>query len=81
MDFDSLEIKIDKGNKIVLSLFNIDYIIEKEKEKYVIYPSSDINNKKYYNSINNLFREFTIYNESLLDNIDKIELKEEMEII
>ena len=54
MDFDSLEKEIKKGQKISIVLFNMKYIIEKEEDKYVIYPSYDVYSESLEKNINKM---------------------------
>lgn len=81
MDFDSLEKEIKKGQKISIVLFNMKYIIEKEEDKYVIYPSYDVEHKTYYDSIKKMFDEYKVYSESLEKNINKMKIMIEIEEI
>ena len=81
MDFDLMKKEIEKGKKISIVLFNMKYFIEKEKDKYVIYPCYDIEHKKFYDSIKKMFDEYEVYNESLKQNIKKIKITVELEEI
>ena len=69
--------KINVGYVIKINIFNMDYIITKENEKFIIYSLSDKDRKKYYNSLDTLFKKFKIYNESLKENQDKIKVVSE----
>ena len=71
--------KIDLGCVFKINVFNMDYIIKKEEKKYVIYSLSDKKYKKYYDSLEIMFKKFIIYSESLEDNIKNIKIEEEIE--
>ena len=73
--------KINQGYVIKINIFNMDYIIKKEEKKYVIYSFSDQNYKKYYNSLETMFKKFIIYSESLEDNVKNIKIVSEELII
>ena len=73
--------KLNDGYIIKINIFNMDYIIKKETDQFMIYSCSDKNYKKYYNSLESMFEEFKIYSVSLNDNIDKIKFVSEELII
>lgn len=65
-----------KNNNIIeFKIYSLSYIIEsKDNEDYTIYPKNDINRKKIYKSIDELFKKYKIYDENLKTNEDKIDL-------
>lgn len=66
---------IFKTNNIVeFKIYSLVYIIESKDNEYIIYPKNDINGKKVYKSIDEIFKKYEIYNESLKDNVSKIEI-------
>jgi len=69
--------KIDKilndKNVVEFKIYGLRYRIEK-KDNYTIYPINDNNRKKSFNSLDELFKKYEIYNENLKDNDNKIKL-------
>lgn len=66
---------IDKYNemgRVQFKLFSLEYIIMKENDKVVIYPMIYDKRKMYYSSIEEALNNFTIYNEPIIENEDRI---------
>lgn len=67
-----LEEKLDENKKVKLKIYALEYFIEIIDKKYIIYPELYTNRKAEYKTLKELFEEYTIYNENLLDNVDRI---------
>ena len=72
--FKIIEKTLLEKNNIKLKIYSLNYVIELEDNKYIIYPELYINRKNSYNNLTDLFTNYTIYNENLLDNIEKIKI-------
>ena len=65
---------LQTNNSVEFRIYSLSYIIENKNTDYIIYPKNDINRKKIYKSLDELFKKYEIYNESLKTNEDKIDL-------
>ncbi len=64
------------NNKMIrLKIYTLEYKIE-FNDKYIIYPILYQNRKYSYNSLKELFENYTIYNEPIIQNIDRIKIIE-----
>lgn len=71
---DSIKDILQTNNIVEFRIYSLIYIIENKNTDYIIYPKNDINRKKSYKSIDELFKKYEIYNESLKDNEKKIQI-------
>lgn len=62
-------------------IYSLVYVIELIEDYYVIYPKLYDNRKNRYNSLNDMFNSYTIYNESLIDSINRIRIIDDKEVI
>ena len=70
--YEELE-KVFKNNKrIKFRLFSLEYIIEIIDNKVVIYPEMYPQRKQEYFSFDAIMNYYHIYNEPLIENIDRI---------
>lgn len=72
MDFKSLKKIFDEKKELRFKLYSLDYIIKQVDDKIMIYSILYDNKKNYYNSFEELFNQYTVYNVSLMDSIDRI---------
>ena len=67
--------EILKNNcKVIIKIYSLEYIIELIDEKYIIYPVLYSNRKYTYNSLKELFNNYQIYNESIINDLDRISI-------
>ena len=74
MDIKSLDELLNVKNKVQIKIYSLVYTIEKSDTKYIIYSNLYSYDKKTYNSLNELLNNYTIYNESIMDNISKVSI-------
>ena len=61
------------NNKVIhFKLYSLEYNIEEESNKVVIYANYYEKNKRFFNSFEELMNNFNIYNEPLINQIDRI---------
>ena len=61
------------NNKVIhFKLYSLEYNIEEESNKVVIYANYYEKNKRSFNSFEELMNNFNIYNEPLINQIDRI---------
>lgn len=65
---------IYNSRKIKLKIYDLEYIIEFNNDKYIIYHVLYRNIKHTYNSLNELFGSYMIYNEPVITSIDRIRI-------
>lgn len=62
------------NNKMIrLRIYALEYKIE-FNDKYIIYPILYQNRKYSYNSLKELFENYMIYNEPIIQNVDRIRI-------
>lgn len=71
---DELSTILQKDNYVKFKLYSLEYVIEKNSIGLCIYSVLYAEKKQYYESLKKLLNEFTIYGESILDNINLITL-------
>lgn len=76
MVLEKIEEIINNKNKVNFKIYGVIYTIERNEDNYLIYQTLNNLRQERYNSLNEIFREYTIYNESLVDNQDMIEIIE-----
>lgn len=65
--------KLFSNNKVIhFKLYSLEYNIEEETNKVVIYANYYEKNKRYFNSFEELMNNFNIYNKPLINQIDRI---------
>ena len=57
---------IYNSRKIKLKIYDLEYIIEFNNDKYIIYHVLYQNRKYSYNSLKELFENYMIYNEPII---------------
>ena len=50
----------------------MEYIIQKADNKVIVYPLLYPSRKSIYSTLNEALNYYTIYNESIIENIDRI---------
>ena len=63
---------LKKNKKVEINLFSFEYIILLENDNYIIYPKLYSARKNIYKSYEELINNYTVYNESLVDNANRI---------
>ena len=74
MNYRELENIFNNNNEIMFKLFSLEYIIKKTDNGVEVYPILYSNKKSCYSSFEEAMNNFTVYNESLIENIDRIKL-------
>ena len=75
-NIDKIEEIVNNKNKIIFKLYGVNYTIEKNEDKYYIYQTLNRLRQKQYMSLDELFKDYTVYNETLEDNQNLIILEE-----
>lgn len=72
MVLNELRERYEKNNEVKFKLFSLEYIIKKIDNDVVVYSILYDNRKYRYSSLDEALNNYTIYNESILDNIDRV---------
>lgn len=62
-------------HRLIFKLYSLEYTIIIKDNKCIIYSNIDKDKLKEYNSVDELFKNYKIFGESLKDLINKIEIK------
>ena len=74
--YEDLKKKFEINKKVKLKLYSLEYIIEMIDNNVVIYPEIYPQRKSKYFSLDAVMSYFTVYNEPLIENIDRINIIE-----
>jgi len=72
MRLQELENMFNSVGELKFKLYSLEYIIRKIDNGVEVYAILYQNRKKVYSSFQEAMNSFTVYNESLVDNIDRI---------
>lgn len=72
--YQELENVFNTSNEIKFKLYSLEYIIRKIDTGVEVFAILYQNRKQTYSSFNDAMNNFTVYNESLIDNIDRIKI-------
>lgn len=81
LSLSNIEEIIKKNSLVKLKIYGLEYIIELKDNKYTIYPILYGDKKNNYNNLKQLFDEYTIYNENLSNNMNRIKIINKEEVI
>lgn len=76
MRYEDLKKKFDINKKLKFKLYSLEYVIEQVDDKVVIYSEIYYQRKESFFSFDAVMNYYTVYNESLLQNIDRIKIIE-----
>ena len=74
MDYNNLKQLFETNQKLHLKLYSLEYNIEVIDNKITIYAIYYEKNKKYYSSFEDLMNNYTIYNEPLINQLNRIKV-------
>lgn len=72
MVLNELKERYEKNNEVKFKLFSLEYIIQKNDNGVEVYPLLYSNRKNLYSSLEDALNYYTIYNESIIENIDRV---------
>lgn len=72
--YQELENIFNTSNEIKFKLYSLEYIIRKIDTGVEVFAILYQNRKQTYSSFSDTMNNFTVYNESLIDNIDRIQI-------
>lgn len=72
MILNEIKEKLATNKKVQIKIYSLDYTIEEQTDDIVIYANLYPKQKSFYKTIDELLNNFTIYNESIIENIDRV---------
>lgn len=72
MVLSELKERYEKNNEVKFKLFSLEYIIQKADNGVLVYPILYSNRKSTYSNLDEALSYYTIYNESIIENIDRV---------
>lgn len=72
MILNELKEKFEQNKEVKFKLFSLEYIIQQVAGEVVVYPLMFESRKNYYSNLDEALNNFTVYNESIIDNIDRV---------
>lgn len=72
MVLNELKERYEKNNEVKFKLFSLEYIIQKVDNNVLVYPILYSNRKSTYSSLEEALNYYTVYNESIIENIDRL---------
>ena len=76
MSYESIKREFETSNRVKFKLYSLEYLIERADNYVQVYAIDYPARKSKYNTLEELFNNFTVYNEPLvtvLNNIKKID--------
>lgn len=74
MDYNNLKQLFETNQKLHFKLYSLEYIIETTDNRIVIYAIYYEKNKRYYNSFEDLINNYMVYNEPLINQLNRIKI-------
>lgn len=74
MVYETIKQKYSETKSIKFKLYSLEYIIEEINDKVIIYAILYSNRKLSYNSLDEAFSNFEVYNVSLMESLDRIQI-------
>lgn len=78
---ESIKKALSQNKEILVKIYSMEYIIKKENNLINIYPKIYPDKKAYYETLEDLLKNYKIYNENIADNIDDISIISTIEIL
>ena len=72
MSYESMKSEFETNNRIKFKLYSLEYLIERADNYVQVYAIDYPTRKSKYNTLEELFNNFTVYNEPLIILIDNI---------
>lgn len=62
----------ERNREVRFKLYSLEYVIKEMDNKITVYPILYETKKSFYNSFEDALNNYTVYNESIIDNIDRL---------
>lgn len=74
MNYESIKDEFETNNQLKFKLYSLEYLIEKVDNYIQIYAIDYPTRKSKYNSLEELFNNFTVYNEPLITLLSNVRI-------
>lgn len=74
MKYKDLEDLFNTANELKFKLYSLEYVIKKVDSRVEVYAILYQNRKSNYSSFKEAMNNYKVYNESLIENIDRIQV-------
>ena len=74
MSYESIKNEFESNSRIKFKLYSLEYLIERVDNYVQVYAIDYPTRKSKYNTLEDLFNNFTVYNESLISLINNIKI-------
>jgi len=72
MNIDNIKTIFNEKREVHFKLYSLDYTIKEENDKILVYADLYNNKKESYNTLDEVLNYFNIYNESIIENQNRI---------
>lgn len=72
MNIENIKTIFNEKKEVHFKLYSLDYTIKQDNNMVIVYADLYSNRKESYNSIDEALNYFTVYNESLVENQNRI---------
>lgn len=62
----------ERDREVIFKLYSLEYVIKEIDNQIAVYPILYETKKNFYNSFEDALNNYTVYNESIIDNIDRL---------
>ena len=74
MSYESIKREFETNNRVKFKLYSLEYLIERADNYVQVYAIDYPTRKSKYNTLEDLFNNFTVYNEPLITLINNIKI-------
>lgn len=74
MSYESIKNEFESNSRVKFKLYSLEYLIERVDNYVQVYAIDYPTRKSKYNTLEELFNNFTFYNESLISLINNIKI-------
>lgn len=61
-----------RQHEVKFKLYSLEYVIKEIDNKIAVYPILYESKKSFFNSLDEALKNYTVYNESIIENIDRL---------
>ena len=72
MNIENIKTIFNEKKEVHFKLYSLDYTIKEDNNKIIVYADLYTNRKEIYNTIDEALNYFTVYNESIIENQNRI---------
>ena len=72
MNIEKIKTLFNQKGEVHFKLYSLEYTIKKENDEILVFADLYATRKQRYNSLDEALSDFTIYNESLIENETRI---------